>query len=144
MPPGGENERAFSIRLSTTWPRRESCPGTWNARDAAAFEAQRHLHAVVALDLVGDADQRVEQLGEIDRRGLLALQLGIEPAGVGNSEIRRSSRCTSCWMMLRSRARLSSVLATGSVSTAERSDVSGFLSSCATSAAKLSIASIRL
>jgi hypothetical protein len=32
VPPGGENERAFSIRLSTIWPSRESCPGTWKAR----------------------------------------------------------------------------------------------------------------
>ena len=47
-------------------------------------------------------------------------------------------------MTASSRARLSSVLASGSVSTAERSEVSGFFSSCATSAAKLSIASMRL
>jgi hypothetical protein len=37
---------------------------------------------------------------------------------------------------------LSLVFASGSVSTAERSEVSGFFRSCATSAAKLSIASI--
>ena len=46
-------------------------------------------------------------------------------------------------MTASSRLRLSSVLASGSVSTAERSEVSGFFSSCATSAAKLSIASMR-
>ena len=84
VPPGGENERAFSIRLSTTWPRRESWPGTWNARAPPPSNFERDLDAVVALHLVGDRDERVEELGEIDRRGLLALQLGIEAAGVGN------------------------------------------------------------
>ena len=43
-----------------------------------------------------------------------------------------------------SRALASSVLASGRVSTALRSEVSGFFSSWATSAAKLSIASMRL
>ena len=60
------------------------------------------------------------------------------------SLISRSSRRMSCWMMPVSRALASSVLASGSVSTALRSEVSGFFSSCATSAAKLSIASMRL
>ena len=54
------------------------------ARIAAAVEVQGDFDTVVALDLVGDADKRVEQLGQIDWRGLLPLQLGIEPAGVGN------------------------------------------------------------
>jgi hypothetical protein len=60
------------------------------------------------------------------------------------SEISRSRRLTSCWMMALSRSRSSARLARGSVSTAERSEVSGFFSSCATSAAKRSIASMRL
>ena len=60
------------------------------------------------------------------------------------SEISRSSRFTSCWMTSSSRCWLSFDFASGSVSTAERSEVSGFFSSWATSAAKLSIASIRL
>ena len=60
------------------------------------------------------------------------------------SLISRSSRFTSCWMMAISRLRESSLRASGSVSTALRSEVSGFFSSCATSAAKLSIASMRL
>ena len=60
------------------------------------------------------------------------------------SVISRSSRFTSCLMTPSRRARCSSVLAIGSVSTALRSDVSGFFSSCDTSAAKLSIASMRL
>ena len=32
LPPGGENERALSIRLLTTWPRRKSWPGTTKDR----------------------------------------------------------------------------------------------------------------
>ena len=60
------------------------------------------------------------------------------------SLIRRFSRRMSCWMMPVSRALASSVLASGSVSTALFSEVSGFFSSWATSAAKLSIASMRL
>ena len=42
-----------------------------------------------------------------------------------------------------SRLRETSFLASGRVSTALRSEVSGFFSSCETSAAKLSIASMR-
>ena len=68
VPPGGENERALSIRLSTTWPSRESWPGTTKAAGAAAFEVERDLDAVVARHLVGDADHRGEQLDR-DRPG---------------------------------------------------------------------------
>ena len=60
------------------------------------------------------------------------------------SEISRSSRLHVVLDDGEQPARLSSVLASGSVSTAERSEVSGFFNSCATSAAKLSIASMRL
>ena len=61
------------------------------------------------------------------------------------SLISRSRRRTSCWMTREQRGRaISSLLASGRVSTALRSEVSGFFSSCATSAAKLSIASMRL
>ena len=59
------------------------------------------------------------------------------------SVISRSRRRTSCWMISISRLREFSVLASGSVSTALRSEVSGFFSSWLTSAAKLSIASMR-
>jgi hypothetical protein len=56
----------------------------------------------------------------------------------------RSSRFTSCWMISISRSLESGVLTSGKVSVALRKEVRGFLSSCATSAAKLSMASIRL
>ena len=49
----------------------------------------------------------------------------------------------SCWMMAVRRPRDSSAVMRGRVSTALRSEVSGFFSSCATSAAKLSVASMR-
>ena len=51
---------------------------------AAAFEFQGDFDAVIALDLVRHRNKRAEELGEVDRRGLLALQFGVEPAGVGN------------------------------------------------------------
>ena len=60
------------------------------------------------------------------------------------SLISRSRRRTSCWMIDISRCRESSLRASGRVSTALRREVSGFFSSCATSAAKLSMASMRL
>ena len=60
------------------------------------------------------------------------------------SLISRSSRRTSCCMTAISRSREWPAFTRGRVSTALRSEVSGFLSSCATSAAKLSIASMRL
>ena len=60
------------------------------------------------------------------------------------SEINRSSRRTSCCMTAISRSREWSAWTRGRVSSALRSDVNGFFSSCATSAAKLSIASRRL
>ena len=94
--------------------------------------------------LVGTATTVLSSCVQIDRRRLLALQFGIEPAGVGNVGDQPVEPRTSCWMTASSRARLSGVLASGIVSTAERSEVSGFFSSCATSAAKLSIASMRL
>ena len=50
----------------------------------SALESQRDLHIVVAFDLVGDGDEGAEQLREVDGRRFLALQFGIEPAGVGN------------------------------------------------------------
>ena len=37
-----------------------------------AFETQRDFDAIVALHLVGDCDQSVEELGKVDRRSFLA------------------------------------------------------------------------
>ncbi len=51
---------------------------------SAAFEPERDAYTVVALHFVGYSNQGVEELGEIDRRRFLALQLRIEPAGIGN------------------------------------------------------------
>ncbi len=86
----------------------------------------------------------VSSLVDVDGRRFLALQFGIEPAGVGNVGdqsvepfdvvLDDGEQPRAAFLGLRQRQ----------VSTAERSEVSGFFSSCATSAAKLSIASIRL
>ena len=145
MPPGGENERALSIRLLITWPSRESWPGTTKASGPPPSKVTRDLRAVGLADLVVHRDHGVEQLCEIDRRPFVALQFGIEAAGVGDVG---DQPVEPFHVVLDDREQpLSgspSILASGIVSTAERSEVSGFFSSCATSAAKLSIASIRL
>ena len=86
----------------------------------------------------------VQQAAQIDRRHVLPLQFGVETAGIGNVGDQPVEPRTSCSITASSRARLFSLRASGSVSTAERSEVSGFFSSCATSAAKASIASMRL
>ena len=84
VPPGGENERAFSIRLSNTWPSRESWPDTTkasgpppsNVSDTVASSAWRTSLRTPATVL--------SSFDEIDRRHVVALQFGVEPAGVGN------------------------------------------------------------
>src|SRR5215813_2890794 len=58
--------------------------GNLEAVRAAAFEPQRNLDAILALDLVGDGDQRGQELGAIDGRRFLALQFGIKSTGIGN------------------------------------------------------------
>ena len=84
VPPGGENERALSIRLSITWPSRESWPGTRNACGAPPSKVSVTVTPSSLPDLVGDVHQRVEQLREIDRPRFLALQFGVEAARVGD------------------------------------------------------------
>src|SRR5262249_57845850 len=49
---------------------------------AAAFEPERYAHVVLAAHLVGDRHQRVEELCQVDRADLLALQLGVEATGI--------------------------------------------------------------
>ena len=85
VPSGGENERALSIRLLITWPRREVVAGHDEGMRSAALEGeQRDGDAVVALDLVRHRRHGGQQPVQIDRRGFLALQLGVEPAGIGD------------------------------------------------------------
>ncbi len=142
VPPGGENERALSTRLLTTWPSRKSWPGTWKFAGPPPSKASVTVTSSVRTSLAAFTSA-VEQLGEIDGGDFLALQLGIEPAGVGNI---RDQPVEPLHVMLdhvEQPLAVCSVLAIGSVSTAERSEVSGLRNSCATSAAKLSIASMR-
>ena len=112
---------------------------------AAAFEGERTpLAPSVLRTSFGTDDHGVEQLGEIDRRASLALQFGVEAAGIGDvgdqpvepPHVVLDDREQPLLALRRFGER--------QVSTAERSEVSGFFSSCATSAAKLSIASMRL
>ena len=51
---------------------------------AAALETDFDADIVAELGFVGDAGQRVQQAAHVDRRHVLALQFGIEPARVGN------------------------------------------------------------
>ena len=103
------------------------------------------VHAVVVALRWRRVTTVVSSLTQVDRLRVLPLQFGIEAAGIGNVG---DQPVEPLHVVLdhREQARrgCSSVLASGSVSTAERSEVSGFFSSCATSAAKLSIASMRL
>ena len=127
---------------------------------AVPVQRSRAIHGALMLSTQGDdIDQMVtaERLAILKVGGVasavmivLSLLLASTIAGPVHrlasemSEIRRSSRFTSCSMTASSRARLVSLRAKGMVSTAERSDVSGFFSSCDTSAANISIASMRL
>ena len=142
-PPGGENERAFSIRLSMIWPRRDSWPGTWKPRPEPP--SNRKVTLTQSSRFTSFAPRPACSIaGEVDRRRLLALQLGIEPARVGNI---RDQTVEPLDVVLNDAEQASAAfvgLGERQVSTAERNEVSGFFSSCATSAAKLSMASIRL
>ena len=50
----------------------------------AAIESQGHVTPSSRLTSLATVTSVLEQLGEIDRRRFLALQLGIEAAGIGN------------------------------------------------------------
>ena len=139
MLPGGENERALSTRLSITWASRESLPSTVKADGPPPSNNSFHRHAVVMPHSLATPTTVVQQAREVDRLASWRCISASSRLASEMSVISRSSRLTSCWMTASRRARLSSVLASGRVSTAERSEVSGFFSSCATSAAKLSM-----
>ena len=84
VPPGGENERALSIRLLITWPSREfvaehdEAAGPPPSNDSVTVTPSSRCTSLATPTTV------VEQLAQIDRLGVLALQFGIEPAGVGD------------------------------------------------------------
>ncbi len=84
VPPGGENERALSIRLSITCPSRESWPGTTKLACSSPSKVRLHQHAVVVRHLVGHVDHGVEQSLQVDRLRFVPLHLGVEAAGVRN------------------------------------------------------------
>ncbi len=145
--PGAENE----LRVGDAgWRRPDRAanrgPAPRTHRAAAPLEARpRPPTSWPSSALVGDRDQRRQQPAQIDRRHVLALQLGIEAAGVGNIGD-QPVEPLDVVLDHREQARAAVLVlrASGSVSTAERSEVSGFFSSWATSAANISIASMRL
>ena len=81
---------------------------------------------------------------DIDGLRLGARQFGIEPRGIGNIGDQPVEALDIVLDDFDQPVALLVVLGEGSVSTALRSEVSGFLSSWETSAAKASIASMRL
>ena len=99
VPPGGENERALSIRLSITWPSRESWPGTTKLGGPPPSKVERHARprrpcgtSLATVDQV--LSSLVRSTGAASCRCISASRrLASEM-----SEISRSSRFTSCWM----------------------------------------------
>ena len=140
VPPAGENERALSTRLLTTWPMRESCPATLKSDSGAAFETSAlRLTSFVRISLAA-LTSASSSLARSTGRGFLPLQFCIQPAGVG--DIRDQAVEPLDVVLDHGKQAVDGfalVLASGRVSTAERSEVSGLRSSCATSAAKLSM-----
>ena len=111
---------------------------------ATAFEPHVDADIVAEPGFVRDRCQRGQQAADIDRRHVLALQFGVEPAGIGNVGDQAIEPADVVLDHLEQPRRLFSFFASGRVSTAERSEVRGFFSSWETSAAKVSIASMRL
>ncbi len=146
-PPGSENEHALSMRLVITCARRESWPMHEKSRRplrrrAAPSTASASRRCCAANRRPSPTTARDARRGR--RAGFAARELGVEPRGVGDVA---DQPVEAAHVMLHdrsSRSRDGPALTRGRVSTALRSEVSGFFSSCATSAAKLSIASMRL
>ena len=113
-------------------------------RGAAPLHRQLQRHAVAARRIGDHGDHRFGDLDQIDRAGVAAREFGVEPRGVGDVA---DQPVEAAHIVLHDREQTIARgpdLTRGRVSTALRSEVSGFFSSWATSAAKLSIASMRL
>ena len=144
---GDEGARILD-QVGDTWPSRRSWPSTKKRlgarRRLADLELDLDRASCRGPTVARTDDQVAEELLQVDRLGVLARQFGVEPRGVGNVG---DQPVEAAHVVLddvhQPRLRESSFLASGRVSTALRSEVSGFFSSCATSAAKLSIASMR-
>ena len=135
VPPGGENDAR--CRSGCRSPVRAANRGRAPRRHRSAPPSNQGSPTPSSWRTsLATADQRVEQLGAGRPGAILALHFGIEPAGVGDVGDQPVEPLDVVLDDREQRARLSSVLASGSVSTAERSEVSGFFSSWATSAAK--------
>jgi hypothetical protein len=136
-------------RLETICPSRESWPVTAKLRRSGRGPRNAFRRATSWPSLVSLATEveRGQQAAQIDRdRRVVALEFGIETAGVGDVRDQAGrAACTSCSITCEQAARgCSRCFASGNVSTAERNEVNGFFNSCATSAANISIASMRL
>ena len=140
VPPGGLKDTALSIRLRNTWPSRSSRPRTINPGGNSSL--QHELHGMVSVGHTIDS-MMVDSRRDSATGGGFARQFGVQPRGIGNVGDQPVDAFDVAAHDAQQRARLSSSLARPNISTALASEVSGFLSSCATSAAKRSMASMR-
>src|SRR5579871_5328578 len=118
--PGSENDCAFDSRLVMTWPSRESWPGT--EKVSVALPSKRTSTATSWPSLVSLATEASVVRSRRMSTGAMSWRCSSASSRLASemSEIRRSSRLTSCSMTPSSRARLLSLRASGSVSTAEQ------------------------
>ena len=84
LPPGSENDWALTSRLEITWPSRESWPGTEKVSVARPSKRTSTPTSWPSLVSLATERQRGQQAADVDRRHVVALQFGIEPAGVRN------------------------------------------------------------
>ena len=140
-PPSGENDTALSSRFSAI---RSSRMGTPITTSLPVFKVDLDGAAAILAALHLARRPRWRQAGPVrsarTSRGSVRHRSGwLRKSRVTSRSIRR----TSCAAMSTSCARRSGSSTLGSDSVALRRDASGFLISCATSAAKVSTASIR-
>ena len=130
LPPALENDCALDNRLEITCPSRESCPGTEKV-SAGPLPSKRASTVTSWPSRVSLATETSVVSSRRKSTGSMSWRCNSASSRLASeiSEISRSSRLTSCSMTASSRARLFSLRANGSVSTAERSDVSGFFNS---------------
>ncbi len=138
-PPGGEKDMALSTRLSKTRASRNSSPST----TAVPTRGRAKAICTPLRSAASQAEQRLDQSAEIDRLEPGPRQLGVEPRDLGDVDdqpvepgdvVAHDVEHLVAQRRSSTRSRLS---------TADRSEARGFLSSWVTSAAKASVESIR-
>ena len=143
-PPGGLKDTALVMRLRNTWPRRPSMPTTMRPSRSGRCGKARMIRGPVSGRVAPITSASVSR-----RSARSTVSLSARESSASNREasemslISRSRRCTSSRMIDMSFFCCSGSTTRETVSTALRKEVRGFLISCATSAAKPSMASSR-